>query len=299
MTKFAVIVPETHRGLWYEDGVFQRILPPGRYKLPQRKGWARFLQRWLGAEVVERRFGRVPEVVIEQVDMREQDLTIRGQEILTKDKVAIRVSILTRYRVTDPIKALHAVDNYADRLYSDVQLAARRSLASMTLEAILTNRNQLSEDILADTRETAGGFGVEVLRADVKDLIFPGDLQAIMNRVLTAERMAEARLIEARAAGEVSRLQAEAEAEAQRLRTETHIEAQRREAEAEAEAQRLRTAAAIEDLKAREEAAGAYREHPSLLRLEELMTLRALGTQANARLYISFDKAATPDETDD
>lgn len=227
--------------------------------------------------------------------MREQDLTIRGQEILTKDKVAIRVSILTRYRVVDPVKALHVVDNYADRLYSDVQLGARRSLASMTLEEILTNRNQLSEDILADTRESAAGFGVEVLRADVKDLIFPGDLQAIMNRVLSAERMSEAKLIEARAQSDVERLKAQAEADAQRLRTETLVEARQREAEADAEAQRLRTTVAIEDLKAREEAASAYREHPSLLRLEELMTLRALGTQSNARLYISFDKAAPPD----
>lgn len=299
MAKNAIIIPETHRGLWYEDGVYQRTLKPGRYVLPQRTGWARVVARWLGTDAADQYFGRIPEVVIEQVDMREQDLTIRGQEILTKDKVAIRVSILTRFRVLDPVKALHAVENYSDRLYSDVQLAARRSLASMTLEAILTNRNQLSEDILADTRETAGGFGVEVLRADVKDLIFPGDLQAIMNRVLTAERMSEARLIEARAQSEVERLKAEAEAEAQRLRTETMIEAQQREAEADAEAQRLRTAAAIDDLKAREQAASAYRDHPSLLRLEELMTLRALGNQANARLYISFDNGKVSDDSDE
>ncbi|HEX2320059.1 MAG TPA: SPFH domain-containing protein [Streptosporangiaceae bacterium] len=57
--------------------------------------------------------------------------------------------------------------------YSDVQLAARRALASMTLEQILTSRNQLSEDILSDVTDAAAGYGVKVLRADVKDLIFP------------------------------------------------------------------------------------------------------------------------------
>lgn len=299
MKQKAIIISETHRGLWYEDGVYQRMLSAGRYELPWREGWSRLVERFLGADVADRWFGRLPEVLIQQVDMREQDLTIRGQEILTKDKVAIRVSILTRYRVVDPVKALHVVENYADRLYSDVQLAARRSLASMNLESILTNRNQLSEDILADTRETAGGFGVEVLRADVKDLIFPGDLQAIMNRVLTAERMSEAKLIEARAQREVDRLKAEAEADAQRLRTQSIVEARRREAEADAEAQRLHTAAAIDELKAREEAAGAYRDHPSLLRLEELMTLRALGAQGNARLYISFDNGRITEGSND
>ena len=64
--------------------------------------------------------------------MRERELTIKGQEILTADKVAIRVSIVVQFRVADPGAALHAVVNFAERLYSDVQLAARRSLADDT-----------------------------------------------------------------------------------------------------------------------------------------------------------------------
>src|SRR5438874_3952316 len=128
--------------------------------------------------------------------MRNRDLTIKGQEILTADKVAIRVSILVQFAVLDPRAAVHTVENYEDRLYSDVQLAARRSLASMSLEEILTNRNQLSEDILRDVTEAATNYGVSILRADVKDLVFPGNLQEIMNRVLAAERMSEAQLVE-------------------------------------------------------------------------------------------------------
>ena len=108
------------------------------------------------------------------------------------------VSIIVQFRVTDPRAALHQVERYEDRLYSDVQLAARRSLASTTLEEILTNRNRLSEDILRDVTEAASGYGVAIQRADVKDLIFPGNLQEIMNRVLAAERMSEAQLVEAR-----------------------------------------------------------------------------------------------------
>lgn len=83
--------------------------------------------------------------------MRARELTIKGQEILTADKVAIRVSILVQFAVVDPKAALHAVASYEDRLYNDVQLAARRSLASMTLEDILTNRTRLSDDILRCT----------------------------------------------------------------------------------------------------------------------------------------------------
>ena len=76
------------------------------------------------------------EVVI--VDVRERELTIKGQEVLTSDKVAIRVSIVVQFRVTDPAAALERVAEFEDRLYSDVQLAARRSLASMTLGMSLT-----------------------------------------------------------------------------------------------------------------------------------------------------------------
>src|SRR5688500_13811364 len=188
-----IIIKDTHRGLWYEDGVLKRVLEAGRYELP--KGPQRVL--W---------FRRYPTIEVTLVDVRERDLTIKGQEILTADKVAVRVSIIVQFRVVDPRAAVHEVVNYEERLYGDVQLAARRSLASMTLEEILTNRNRLSGDILADVKEAASSYGVDIHRADVKDLVFPGNLQEIMNRVLAAERLAEAQLVEARTRAEVERL---------------------------------------------------------------------------------------------
>lgn len=242
------IVPATHRGLRYEDGVLTGVLDPGRHTVPRnRLPWK-----------------RVPDVDIRLVDMRERELTIKGQEILTSDKVAIRVSILTQYRVIEPVAAVQKVASYEDRVYSDVQLSARRSLASMALEEILTNRNQLSEDILGEVKEAAAGYGVEILRSDVKDLVFPGNLQDVMNRVLTAERLAEAQLVEARTKAERERIEAEADAERTRLR-----------AEAEADVARHRV-----------EVAELLARHPELLRLEELETLRALGQNAEARLYL-------------
>jgi hypothetical protein len=182
-TKHEIVIKDTHRGLWYVDGVLTRIVEAGRYEIPADHDW----------------LGRSrPRVELVIVDVRQRELTIKGQEILTADKVAIRVSIIVQFRVTDAKAAIHEVDNYEERLYSDVQLAARRSLASTSLEEILTNRNRLSEDILRDVKETASAYGVGIMRADVKDLVFPGNLQEIMNKVLAAERTAEAQLVEAR-----------------------------------------------------------------------------------------------------
>jgi regulator of protease activity HflC (stomatin/prohibitin superfamily) len=76
--------------------------------------------------------------------------------------------------------------DYADRLDSDVQLAPRRSPASITLEDILTSGSQSSQDILGDANESATSYGVAIARADVKDLVFPGNLQEIMNILISA-----------------------------------------------------------------------------------------------------------------
>lgn len=278
-----IIIKDTHRGLMYKDGIMVRVLEAGRYTLPR---------------TIKLPLLRRPEIEIVLVDIRERDLTIKGQEILTSDKVAIRVSIVVQFRVVDPVAALHAVEQYEDRLYTDVQLAARRSLAAMTLEQILTNRNQLSEDILRDVKDNAARFGIDIVRADVKDLVFPGNLQDVMNRVLTAERLSQAQLIEARTKAEMQQIDAQAKAQAKRTETEAQAEAQRLIARNQADALRITTEAEIRALREREQAANAYSNHPALLRLEELETLAALGGNANARLYINFEAPARAPEHD-
>lgn len=276
-----IIIKDTHRGLWYEDGKMSRVLTAGRYRIPAHIDLAIY---------------RRPKVEVVLVDIRERDLTIKGQEILTSDKVAIRVSIIVQFRVTDPAAAMHEVQNYEERLYSDVQLAARRSLASMTLEEILTNRTRLSEEIRQEVLGIAAKYGVAIGRADVKDLIFPGNLQEIMNRVLAADRLSQAELIEARTKVEKQRIEADAKASMQQRQAEVDGHSRRTLAESEAEAKRIATDAEVAALREREQAAKAYASHPALLRLEELVTLRHLAANANARLYISMNGAAVKED---
>lgn len=280
MPEREIFIKDSHRGLWYEDGVLTQILGAGRYELPEPELWPE-MRRFFGLK-------RRPKVEVVLVDMRARDLTIKGQEILTADKVAIRVSILVQFAVVDPKAALHAVANYEDRLYSDVQLAARRSLASMTLEDILTNRTRLSEDILREVKESATSYGVAIARADVKDLVFPGNLQEIMNRVLAAERMSQAQLVEARTKAEVQKIETQSKMEAQRLQAQTEAEAALFKARSAPEATRLAVHAEMQALEERQKTASAYSTHPALLRLEELTTLRDLARNANARLYLDF-----------
>jgi regulator of protease activity HflC (stomatin/prohibitin superfamily) len=279
-----IIIKDTHRGLWYEDDVLVRVLEAGRYEVPPPRVWP-----------LDLILGRRPRVDVAVVDVRQRELTIKGQEILTADKVAVRVSIVVQYRVADPRAALHEVENYEERIYSDAQLAARRSLASMTLEQILTNRTQLSEDILRDVTEIALAYGVAIQRADVKDLAFPGNLQEIMNKVLAAERTAQAELVAARTRAQTQLIDAQAKADMQRVQADADANTARQAATAAAEARRLAATADVEALKQLESAGAAMAENPALLRLRELDAIRDLARNANARIYLGVEKHAGGD----
>jgi regulator of protease activity HflC (stomatin/prohibitin superfamily) len=263
------IVQQGFQGLLYQDGAFVRILEPGRHRV--KTPWFR-----------QARLAVVP------VDVRERSITLKGQEILTEDKVAIRVSLLVYFRVTDPCDALHGVTSYEERIYEDVQLAARRFLANRKLEDILSDRNEISDAVRDDVSSSAARYGVEILRADVKDLVFPGNLREIMNQVLETERKAEAEIIRARKDADAARIKAEAALTSNRLKLESEIEQARMQAEVDRERAKLNLELALE--KAHQDAeierrraelklaldldqAGALRENPELLKLRELQVL--------------------------
>ncbi len=257
-----ITVRQSFVGLLYEDGAFNRLLDPGKHRL----SW------WPFSRVARH---------VSVIDMRERSLTIKGQEILTKDKVAIRVSLLVYFRVQDARAAAHKVASYEERIYEDVQLAARRFLASRTLDAILSDRNEISDSVREQVGEAATGYGVEILKADVKDLVFPGNLREIMNQVLETERRAEARLIEARKEAEALRVTTEAENEAEMRRVEAERERARVSAEAEEERVRLRLQMATREAK-------AVAKNPALLQLKKLETLHAMAGEG-ARFAIGLD----------
>jgi len=149
MAKQGILIKDSHRGLRYEDGVSKDVLGAGRFVIPRH---------------IDLGFYRRPRVQVVLVDVRERHLTIKGQETLTADKVAIRVSIIVQFRVIDPVAALHQVENYKDRFYSDIQLAARRSLATTTLEQILEKPTRMP----LHPPPAAGPKTVQVMKSEEK-----------------------------------------------------------------------------------------------------------------------------------
>ena len=169
-------VADRHVGLLLVDGRLVRTLDPGLYAY-----WT---------------FNRT--VQVEQIDQRLQPMEIQGQEILTRDKVTIRVNLTASYRVSDPVKARSSLDRFTEYLYRELQFGLRQAVGTRTLDALLENKGQLDQSILDHVRENASAHGIEVTKVGVKDLILPGDMRELLNQVVEAEKAAQANVIKRR-----------------------------------------------------------------------------------------------------
>lgn len=128
-------------------------------------------------------------------DMRMQTTSITGQEILTKDKVGLRVNFVMNWRITDYVKLAELFPNIEQTLYTAAQLALRDFLGQKTIDELLGNRESIGTAVLNDLKERTEDAFVEIMSAGIKDIILPGEITAIMNTVLAAEKRAQANVI--------------------------------------------------------------------------------------------------------
>lgn len=129
------------------------------------------------------------------VDTRLTQMDITGQEILTQDKVSLRINFVCNYRVTDYVKILTEIDDFAEQMHVAAQLALREYVGKFKLDEILENKTQMSEFVFAKLKEKEKELFVEITDAGVKDIILPGEIREIMNTVLVAEKRAQANVI--------------------------------------------------------------------------------------------------------
>ena len=137
----------------------------------------------------------VRKVEVEIIDLRESTFEISGQEIMTSDKVSLRVNALVTYRVKDPLRAVHEFKDYESALYKEAQMILRSAIGSRDLDSLLSDKESL-ESLVEESIQTAGvKMGLEVRSLGLKDIILPGDMKDILNRVTEARKVAEASFI--------------------------------------------------------------------------------------------------------
>lgn len=174
MTLFEV--PAAMAGVLFSDGKFVRVLDPGRYAF------------WNAAAAM----------TLTLVDLRRQMVEVPGQEILTRDKVSIRVNILAEYRVIDAALAATGAKNYVETMHRLLQLAVRSTLGKRTLDEVLADKVDIEPTAAEAVRGEMLGLGVEVTVIALKDIILPGEIRNILSQVVAAEKQAQANLIRRR-----------------------------------------------------------------------------------------------------
>ena len=132
------------------------------------------------------------------VDLTRQALDVTGQEVLTRDRVTLRINISAEYRVVDPLLAVSSVKDFADALYRALQLAFRKTIGALTLDQILEQKGMVDAEAADKVRADMAMIGVEVSDISLKDVILPGEMREILNQVVAVQKEAEANVIRRR-----------------------------------------------------------------------------------------------------
>lgn len=177
---------EYQRGLMYRDGKFIKVLEPGSY--------------WI--------FPFNTKVMY--VDVRQMYTVIPSQELLTADSMAVKITLAVQYKIVDAYAAINMVDNYIGALYTVTQLALRDIVSSMKVDELMSARQKVADQLTANVSGKVAEFGLEVISANIRDIMVPGEMKKVMSQVVKAQKEAQASLEKAR--GETAALRSLANA---------------------------------------------------------------------------------------
>lgn len=161
------------KAVMYVDGKFNKIVEAGTYYF------------WKNST----------SIVISRADLRTMQMEIAGQEILTKDKAALRINFYLQYNIKDIVKAIVNNKEYDKQLYVLMQLALREFVGALTLDELLEKKENISTCVMESAAEKVEALGVVLKGSGIRDIILPGDMKEIMNQVLVAEKKAQANTI--------------------------------------------------------------------------------------------------------
>lgn len=168
-----VEVPDEQVGLLKVNGKLESILPSGRYGF------------W--------KYNRLVEVSF--LDLRLQNMEVSGQEILTKDRVSLRINLNATYRIADVNTVALKLKDYVQFAYLELQLKLREAIGTQTLDELLEKKDALNHVIADGVNARFVEYGIQLQSVGVKDIILPGDMKVILNKVVEAQKEAEANLI--------------------------------------------------------------------------------------------------------
>lgn len=182
----AQTVFDYQRGLLYRNGTFKKLLAPGRYR-PLVWG---------------------TNIVVE--DLREKQFVVPGQELLTSDRLTVKISLVVSYKTIDPRRAHEVALNFVETIYNAVQIALREVVGGRTLDEVLSGRAMLPPDIVDKAKDKYAEVGLELSGVNIKDVMLSSETKRAFSDIFRAQKEGEAALERAR--GETAALRSLANA---------------------------------------------------------------------------------------
>jgi regulator of protease activity HflC (stomatin/prohibitin superfamily) len=181
-----VTVYEYQKGLKYTKGRYAATLNAGQY--------------WILSNFS----------AIVPVDIRPQFVTIQGQDVLSADGVTLKVSLAAEFQVADPNVAINRNANSQNSLYLTLQMAVREIVGKEKIDTLIENRAGFGSKLIELTSGKATEYGLKLISADIKDIMFPGEMKKAFAQVVKAQKDGQAALERAR--GETAALRSLANA---------------------------------------------------------------------------------------
>jgi len=174
------IAQEYERSVVFRLGRYQSLKGPGLY--------------WI-IPVIERQA---------MVDLRTVTVEVEQQETITKDSVTVKINAVLWYKISDPEKAIIAVQNFQSAVYQVALTSLRNIIGQHLLDEVLKERDTINGTLLKIIDEATTPWGIKVEIVEMKDVEIPDSMQRVMAMEAEAIREKRARLIKADAECEAS-----------------------------------------------------------------------------------------------
>ena len=132
-----------------------------------------------------------------KVDMRITTSDIPQQEVITKDNVPVGINAVVYFQVVRPEDAVLKIQDYTYAITQYAQTALRDVIGGVELDTLLTERQQLAQQIKALVDEETNAWGINVTAIKIQDIELPADMKRAMAKQAEAERGRRAVIITA------------------------------------------------------------------------------------------------------
>lgn len=170
----SIIVFEYQKALLYRNGKFKKYYSAGKHV------FLRYASE------------------IKKIDIRPKILILKGQEIPSSDGVAMKLSMIAQYEIADPLAAINNIESYEEAIYTTLQTSLREVVGDFKVDDLLDNRNSIGEKLIGIAAEKVAVFGIKLTSADIKDIVFPGELKKLFAQIVKAKKESLATLERAR-----------------------------------------------------------------------------------------------------